>query len=709
MVSPLGTEFRVNTVVTNEQGVPAIAINTNGDRVVVWQSEGQDGSGSGIYAQRYDASGNKQGGEILVNTTTLSNQVQPAVAIDATGNFIVVWEGVGLNGSEIFAQRFNASGNRVGDETVVNTPVALVNNSSPQVAIDANGNYTITWEQSAPLSVFSPLNIYARRYNKAGKPLSEEFPLTSALAGQHQEAAIAVGADNSVVIVWQSNQDIIAQYFDSLGQPSGSPVLVNSTQVGAQSTPSIAADANGDFVVAWQSDHGGTLDVYLQRLDRTGKRIGKEIRANNTTDAQQGIPVVAVDSIGNSIVAWQSNQNGHFDVYARRFDRSGKPIEDETRVNSTSNKQQGNPAIAVDGKNYTIVWQSDQSGNFDVYAQRFAGLSQVQFSQATYKVNENGKPIGSVVTLTRANADAAATVQVNVVGGTATAGTDYTDVFPITVSFAAGETEQTLTIPILRDNKEEDKETVLLAIAPGINAVVGTRDTAKLEIVEGAVGGVVDNDGVKRVGTSKNDILRGGLGDDTLQGRSGDDRLIGDDGDDTLIGNSGNDRLVGGNGDDVLKGGSGNDVLLGKNGSDRLLGGSGDDQMLGGNGDDLLLGGTGNDNLIGNGGSDRLNGGRGNDRLEGDTGNDVLKGGQGADLLIGGDGNDIFVLEQNQGFKTIRDFQLGKDSMRLLGSLSFEQLTIAQSGNHTLLSVGNTQLAVLEGVQASQVTQAQFS
>ena len=45
-------------------------------------SSGQDGSGSGIYAQRYDAQGVPQGGEFRVNSTTSGDQRYSSVAMD---------------------------------------------------------------------------------------------------------------------------------------------------------------------------------------------------------------------------------------------------------------------------------------------------------------------------------------------------------------------------------------------------------------------------------------------------------------------------------------------------------------------------------------------------------------------------------------------------------------------------------------------------
>ena len=95
----LAGEFQVNTETAVNQRNPAIARDADGDFVVAWQSYGQDGSGDGIYAQRYNADGSAAGGEFLVNTETSGNQFGPAIALDVDGDFVVAWQSVGQDGS----------------------------------------------------------------------------------------------------------------------------------------------------------------------------------------------------------------------------------------------------------------------------------------------------------------------------------------------------------------------------------------------------------------------------------------------------------------------------------------------------------------------------------------------------------------------------------------------------------------------------------
>ena len=53
----VGPEFRVNGHTTGSQAHSSVAATPNGGFVVAWQSAGQDGSGYGVFARRYDALG----------------------------------------------------------------------------------------------------------------------------------------------------------------------------------------------------------------------------------------------------------------------------------------------------------------------------------------------------------------------------------------------------------------------------------------------------------------------------------------------------------------------------------------------------------------------------------------------------------------------------------------------------------------------------
>src|SRR5207248_10533405 len=111
-----------------------------------WQSNGQDGSGWGIYARRYNSSGTALGNEFRVTTTTNGNQDQPSVAMAPDGRIVIAWrdDGHGNNKADVWAQRYTSAGVAAGSEFLVNS-VTPDSQDQPSVAMDGSGNFVIVW------------------------------------------------------------------------------------------------------------------------------------------------------------------------------------------------------------------------------------------------------------------------------------------------------------------------------------------------------------------------------------------------------------------------------------------------------------------------------------------------------------------------------------------------------------------------------------
>src|SRR5262249_43274331 len=141
-------EFHVNTYTVSDQKNVAVARAAGGAYVVVLQSSGQGGDASGvfnIYGQLYTKTGAMQGSEVPVNTITTGSQVNPAVAINADGTFAVVWEGPDGNGNGVFARRFDSNGNPLDSADFQVSQYATGGQSAPGVAMDSDGDVVFTW------------------------------------------------------------------------------------------------------------------------------------------------------------------------------------------------------------------------------------------------------------------------------------------------------------------------------------------------------------------------------------------------------------------------------------------------------------------------------------------------------------------------------------------------------------------------------------
>lgn len=189
-------------------------------------------------------------------------------------------------------------------------------------------------------------------------------------------------------------------------------------------------------------------------------------------------------------------------------------------------------------------------------------------------------------------------------------------------------------------------------------------------------------------GTSRDDVLDGSRGRrNTIRGLGGDDTL--------LAGKK--DRVVGGGGNDTL------DAREGR-GRNTLKGGGGSDELFA----------EKRDTLLGSGGSDRLVSlnARGRNTLNGGGGDDILVGGSNDDLR-GGGGSDQFIIADGtlpSSQLQIRDFQAGVDTIGIQvdGVAQFSAITLTQQGSDTLITVNNTAVALLQGVNANALSADDF-
>jgi hypothetical protein len=197
------TEFLVNAYTTTSQSDPSVAIDASGNFVVVWRSYGQDGSEGGIFAQRYDATGAPQGGEFRVNTYTTGSQSFPEVALSADGRFVVAWESVGADGygAGIAARLYDSSGMPVGDEFLVND-YTTGEQRSAKPTMDRRGNFVVSW--SGPFQDGSDSGVFARAFAASGTPQGDEFQLNSFTPGNQLATAVAYQPGGRFVASWVS-------------------------------------------------------------------------------------------------------------------------------------------------------------------------------------------------------------------------------------------------------------------------------------------------------------------------------------------------------------------------------------------------------------------------------------------------------------------------------------------------------------------------
>jgi Ca2+-binding RTX toxin-like protein len=277
--------------------------------------------------------GSKDGGEFLVNTTTISEQHFPAITALTDGRFVIAWSDFSRTDGDtsyeaVRAQVFNANGTKDGKEFLVNT-TTVDYQWGPAIASLEDGRFVITWSTGSADMTY-PHFVQAQVFNADGSKAGEEIVVNPTMPEAQDEPTIATLADGRFVIAWTHEkswsptdagyQDIRAQVFNADGTKSGRELLVNTSSVGVQSKPKITALADGRFVIAWSDFDGGQAQLF--NID--GSKEGSIFQVTNSNSDTPGSITTLADG---RFVITNTNNASFEDVRARIFDPRTSAID----------------------------------------------------------------------------------------------------------------------------------------------------------------------------------------------------------------------------------------------------------------------------------------------------------------------------------------------------------------------------------------------
>jgi hypothetical protein len=204
---PVSDEFPVSITTSGAQSFPALAMAPDGRFVVVWQSDGQDGDSFGIFGRRFNADGTSADGEFPVNTFTINRQSNPDVAMNTAGSFAVVWESRGQDGSQsgIYARRFNADGTPATPEVAVNTTTAD-DQRGPAILLNDDGSFVVSWASLGQDAPGTGSGVYLRRFAADGTPTSGEQQVNTTTPDFQELPDLAADAAHNPLVAWQSSE-----------------------------------------------------------------------------------------------------------------------------------------------------------------------------------------------------------------------------------------------------------------------------------------------------------------------------------------------------------------------------------------------------------------------------------------------------------------------------------------------------------------------
>jgi hypothetical protein len=376
---PAGPEFQINVDTVGSQRHPAVCVTPGGDFVVVWTSS------PGVVGRRFDRDGVALGGEFTINTSVPQASL-PAVACDAAGAFVAVWEKQDGSNLGLVGRRFDANGSPVAGEFQVNTYTTGYQYRH-SVSMSAGGEFVVAWKSEPPTSG-SYRGIMHRRWDASGVAQGPEQKLSDQLV--LDAPGVSSDATGNFVVVWQDfdvdGYAVVGRRFAVDGTPLGARFDA-SARGEYTGTPHVSSAPDGSFVIAWKKDNppDGTSDAtYASRFDANGLPLGGEFQVDDASPfgTYQSETLVAADAYGDFVVVWTEygqDDDPDYSIWGRAF-AGGTPRGGQFMVNTYTTGFQGYPAsVASDAQgNFVVVWHSPQDGDEDgIFGQRYAAGTEV--------------------------------------------------------------------------------------------------------------------------------------------------------------------------------------------------------------------------------------------------------------------------------------------------------------------------------------------
>ena len=496
--NPLGEQIQITNGDALSSSVTSIE---NGEFVASWTAtNNEDGSGWGVFGQRYDgASGAKLGVEFQINTYTEDWQTDSSTALLSNGKFVITWYSENQDGSDngVYAQMYNSDGTKQGDEFIVNSHVDG-NQYTPKIEALKDGGFVVSWSS----------------FGQDGG---------------------AKNIDSGVVAMNPLSMGVYAQRFDSNGVVVGDEFQVNTHVISDQYVNDIETLKSGNFVVTWHSgDHYRDNVIKAQLFDGNGNNIGDEFQVN-TTGGGVNSRIVSLED-GGFLVTWRAyGQDWQTHIYAQRYDSEANPLGV-----STLNKM----AAVIGTADDDIL---EGTANID-YILTYEGADVVSAlaSDDTILLSADGIYGNGYVAKNVSNSDSVGTGQsINLSGFNS-----FSDVID------GGADTDTLVLTdgndafFIDDVFSAHHDSLVLSLTTqGIDSIARI---SNLEIINAG-----DGDDIIDL-TSANFVMANAI---EINGEAGNDTLWGSNGNDIINGGTGNDTIFGGAGNDTLTGGTGSDTF----------------------------------------------------------------------------------------------------------------------------------------------------
>jgi hypothetical protein len=415
---PVAIEFNDTERTFGQQ----IAVNANGDALVVWAQQGTtDPFRISIWANSYRV-GLGWNFPVLIEMDDSGNAGSPHVAINENGIGFAVWDQSDGMKNHVYANRYvpgmgwgmmpERIGTCAGD--------CSFSARSAQVAVDADGNALAAWEQEGagpgapgPDTVTS---IWAKTYTAGAGWAANQVLLESDDTGNAGAVRIASSKDagcvSQAVAVWdQIVGDTLGVWtnrkFQGVDWMEATRIDTGTNNYARR--PALAMNACGDALAVWEEQNGAGSTIIWGSLFVPGAIAPywegqREISGIFERGAED--PHVAINAAGNGLAVFHVGAGGgaltFTNVWSARFDKDesgGGNWASSRSVTTQIFEDARNARIAIDNNgNGLAVWEQTTATRTNIFANRWTGENNPglgAFSWGTEALIDGNNGLGS--------------------------------------------------------------------------------------------------------------------------------------------------------------------------------------------------------------------------------------------------------------------------------------------------------------------------
>ncbi|MCL5028030.1 MAG: T9SS type A sorting domain-containing protein [Bacteroidetes bacterium] len=229
---------------------------------------------------------------------------------------------------------------------------------------------------------------------KTFKKIKNDFVLIDGCGNYDADQSnpnIAADGIGNYIAVWEDKRtgyiEIDAQLFNTQDGKIGEVIKVSDNYSYWNSEPHVVFnEASGEYIITWASSGA---DVLLQRISKSGEKIGSNYSITRSGIINTNNPSAAVDKQGNIMVTWYSgpDYSRKAEAYYCMYDKNISPLMDQQQISLP-------PSDNLSSIGWDDRIASDTLGNFIItWSCHFNNTSRIMIQQVSDNGNMSGRNI----------------------------------------------------------------------------------------------------------------------------------------------------------------------------------------------------------------------------------------------------------------------------------------------------------------------------